>query len=410
MRKARLIMICCWTACWLMVGHLAWAIATVQLVQARTDIAEESLLDVGIQVFDPGLPDGDDLDLDELEAKGVFADVRKSECRFIPFHLKNTLQSTGHWGAVRVIPAGADAVDLRVIGEILDSTGFKLALQIQVVDAQGRVWLDKRYKEQANARAYRDAEIESPDPYQNLYNRVANDMLATRNQLTEDEIRELRTLSRLQFAVALAPVAFAGYLDVNKKGRSTIHRLPAADDPMMERISRIRERDYMFVDTLNEYYADFYARVDEPYLNWRAFSYEEQVALREVRRAARWRTILGAVAILGSLASDGKSEASSVARDAALIGGLAAVTSGINKQKEAKIHREALRELGASFDAEVESMLVDVEGQTMRLSGSMETQYETWRKLLRDIFVTETGLPLDPNKEGALDAGRATVD
>ena len=65
------------------------------------------------------------------------------------------------------------------------------------------------------------------------------------------------------------------------------------------------------------------------------------------------------------------------------------------------MHREALRELGASLDTEMAPILIDVEGEVMRLTGSVETQYATWRMLLRAIFAEEMGLPLDPNAEAA---------
>jgi len=40
---------------------------------------------------------------------------------------------------------------------------------------------------------------------------------------------------------------------------------------------------------------------------------------------------------------------------------------------------------------------VEVEGQTLRLEGSVETQYSEWRRLLAQIFAAETGLPVDPD-------------
>jgi hypothetical protein len=36
-------------------------------------------------------------------------------------------------------------------------------------------------------------------------------------------------------------------------------------------------------------------------------------------------------------------------------------------------------------------MVVEVQGESMRLTGTAEAQYESWRKLLRDIYETETG-------------------
>jgi hypothetical protein len=75
------------------------------------------------------------------------------------------------------------------------------------------------------------------------------------------------------------------------------------------------------------------------------------------------------------------------------------VVMDAQKSEESKMHLESLRELSASLDADVAPLLIDVEGDVMRLTGSVETQYETWRSLLRTIFATETGLPLDPNLE-----------
>ena len=83
----------------------------------------------------------------------------------------------------------------------------------------------------------------------------------------------------------MAPDPYAAYLVTGKKGRARVERLPAADDPMMARVAAIRERDHMLVDTLNEYYADFYARMDRPYDDWRAYSYDEQNALDSINRA-----------------------------------------------------------------------------------------------------------------------------
>jgi hypothetical protein len=67
------------------------------------------------------------------------------------------------------------------------------------------------------------------------------------------------------------------------------------------------------------------------------------------------------------------------------------------------MHAEALRELAASLDSDVAPLLVDVEGEVMRLTGSVETQYATWRQLLREIFASETGLPVDPNTQTPMD-------
>jgi hypothetical protein len=85
------------------------------------------------------------------------------------------------------------------------------------------------------------------------------------------------------------------------------------------------------------------------------------------------------------------------AGEVAVLGGMAAVMDGIDKLEQKKIHREALNELAGSFDSEASELLVDVEGEVLRLKGSVETQYASWRQLLRDIFAAETGIAVDPN-------------
>ena len=66
---------------------------------APREFGDHELLDVSIEVFDPG-------ELPESEAKqiGLSPEIREAEARFIPVHLKYTLQRTGYWGTVRIVP------------------------------------------------------------------------------------------------------------------------------------------------------------------------------------------------------------------------------------------------------------------------------------------------------------------
>ena len=387
----------------------AAAVQSTHAIQAQTEIPEEQLLDVAIEVFDPGLPE-EAVPTFKQQEDGVFTEVRNSEARYIPFHLKDTLQATGQWGAVRVVPAGMSNVELTVRGQIIKSNGKNLVVSVQAVDATGKVWFDKRYKGEADIEAYLPDQLEIADPFQALYNTIANDLLADRNKLKPGAIETIREVAELKFATDLAPDAFADYLETNRKGRQKIERLPAAGDPMIARIAEIRERDYMFVDTLNEHYAQFCTRMDRPYDDWRAFSYEEQVALQQLRRAARTRKILGALAILGAVVAQVDTGIEAAARDAAIIGGTMAIQSGIAKGKEAKMHAQALRELGVSFDAEVAPMVIEVKGQTLRLAGSAETQYASWRELLTEIYAEELGLPVDPNTGAEITLDQPATD
>jgi len=369
----------------------------VELIQASAEIPEEELLDVAVQVLATGV--SRNLPVHPAD-EGIFPEVRRSEARFIPVHLMDTLQATGQWGAVRVVPVGMDTVDVVLSGRIVSSDGMKLVVNMRAVDAAGRVWFEKTYKESANARIY-GLDTETPrlrqDPFQDFYRRVANDLVAGRQKLDGDELRELRRIAEIRFAAELVPAAYDSYLETDRRGLTVVSRLPSDDDPMMVRIAEIRERDYMFVDALTEHYTTFEAQMGVPYDNWRRFSYEELKAKKEIKRTARKRKILGAVAILGGILMEPDDSTEASVREAAIIAGSMAIQSGMAKGQEAEMHVEALRELGASFDAEVAPLLVDVEGQTLRLTGSVETQFVEWRQLLHEIFYTETGLPVDPD-------------
>ncbi len=359
-----------------------------RLEQATEQLPPDLLLDVGVEVLDPGLPPPGEPVPDD-----VFPDLRRSESRYIAVELAQTLQASGHWGAVRVIPAPTDAVDVVVRGEILESNGKELALRITAEDARGQRWLREKYKVEAAPRTYDSGEGRGPvEPFAEIYHRVANDLLKERRRLDDPEVREIRAVAGLSFAAEVAPDVFGDYLETDRRGRLEVARLPADDDPMFQRCLAIRERDYLLVDTLNEHYARLHAEMAEPYQGWRQFSYDEQIALEEVRRKARTQKLLGALAIAAGIFVE---DAPPGARDAAIIGGTLAVQAGIQTGGEARIHREALDELARSFDSEVAPILVEVEGEVLQLQGSAETQYLEWRELLRDIYLTETGLAID---------------
>lgn len=371
----------------------------VEAIQAQNEVPESQLLDVGIQILDPGLGQVEEIDEIDLEAKGIFTDLRKAESRYIAYRLKETLEATGHWGAVRVVPTETANVDLLVSGEILASTGLELVLRLRAVDATGEEWMDRKYKGKADPRAYRDDDEEEPvgKPFQATYNVIANDLLLLRQERESAELREVREVSRMRFASDLAPDAFGDYLAQDRKGHYLLEGLPAEDDPMLARVEAIRDRDYLLIDTLNEHYATFYDEMGPSYGELQAFSYEELIALKKIKKQRLIGTLIGVALMAGSVAAGGgdASTAEQALANTAAVAGFLVIQSSLAKSKEMKIHVEGLRELAASFDAEIAPAVVEVEGETLRLSGSAEEQYGEWRRLLREIFVSETGLPVD---------------
>ena len=364
-----------------------------QVVLESEVTPEELLLDVGVGIFNPGI------DALSVEEEGVYPKIREAEARFMPFKLMETLQHTGNWGVVRVVPERISEMDLWVDGEILKSDGENLWLQVSVEDASGKRWFSKKYTGIAGKYSYDGTTANRSEPFQKVYNQIANDMLAWRNQFDAGEIRKIRTIAELKFARDFSPEVFHDYLALDEKGRYSVTRLPAAGDPGMQQIRQIRERDYIFVDTLQQYYASFVNQMEEPYREWREAYFLESQALKEVRSDANARLIGGALAVLAGILAQGVD--SRTARTAGWVGigaGAAAIQSGLQKREEAKIHVEALEEVSASLDSEIEPHSIDLEDRTVTLTGTVREQYGQWRRILKEIHATETGSATDAGK------------
>jgi len=360
----------------------------VDFVPAETELKAAQLLNIGIIVFDPGAIDGDD---------DVFPEVRKAEARYMPYHLKNTLERTGQWGAVWVLPERSEAVDILMWGRIDHSDGLDVKLQIAAWDSTGKEWLNKKYTMQFPQKVYSKYRDVREDPYQSVYNAIANDLLKVRQKTSLQALDNIRQVTELRYAADLVPVAFKDFIEKDNDGIFQIRRLPANNDPMVLRMRAVQEREYTLADTLNEYYAGLYYDIASPYEDWRKVSREEILNYRELRRSARIRKLMGFAAILGAIAYEGSGGSNSAITNTAILGGISGVRSGFQKGAEANEHKDDLIELGESFDSEAEEVVVELEGQTRRLSGTAEQRYKEWRKMLRDIYTAETGIQLQEN-------------
>ncbi len=375
-----------------------WPVPKLVAVQAMQEVPEAQLLDVGLRLFDTGLSK-EELDNPEVaEKKGVYPDIRKAESRYLPTVLRETLEATGQWGAVRVIPPAVIVMDVMVEGRIVESTGFHLAFDAKVTDSTGRLWFSKRYEQDADTSSYREDAPKGSngrvrDPFQNLYVKLADDLLAYRRQLDVTALTNVQRVTELRFARSIAPKAFSGYLAQEAKtGTWIVTRLPAEDDPLLQRVRTIEQRDDAVIDTVSDYYDGFTERLHDPYSNWRRYTHDEIETRDKLKRQASARKILGVAAVLGGILVPDNCDtqtcdrAVSVARAGAIYGGVQAVMSGIAKGQEAKMNDATLKELSNSFQSEAAPQVVEVEGRALKLTGTAEQQYAEWRALLDELF------------------------
>jgi len=372
-------------------GPVKQVVEPTDAIRVDRALPEAALLDVGIQVFETAA-----ITAAEAREQSTDPKILEAEARFIPFHLKKTLQETGQWGAVRVVPARAEEVDVSVSGKLIESNGERLRVEIKVVDATGRVWFHNEYVAEATEKSYEALDKKQDrDPYQDLYNRVANDMLAYRQLLNANDVSAIRQVAQLKFARSVVPYAFDSYLVQDRDGILRVSRLPAENDPMFERVNRILAREHMFIDTVNIYYGNLYDDMRQPYGQWRRSYLQELNKKRELERQVWERRVLGAAAIVGAafVGSNSRSGGSAAASNLLIIGGFEIIRSSGQLANDARVHESALKELGVSFKGDVAPVLADVEGRTLKLSGSVDAQYAQWRETLQELFAAETGLP-----------------
>lgn len=372
------------------------------------NLPEDMLLDVGITVFDANVP----IAFDDQVAQNIAPEVRRAEANFMPYVAKNLLQSTGNWGAVRVIPNPTHAVDVTVNGTIVHSDGERMILNVYVRDARGVLWFATSYEALASKYAYGETVPPGIDPFQSVYRRLADDMLAYLKTLSPEEVRQIRTTAEMKFAADMSPDAFADYLVQTTPGVFEIQRLPAENDPALERVRKVREREYLFIDTLDEYFDSFHARMYPTYQGWRSETYKEAIAYRNQREKVRRKAVAGVVGITAGLVGQTQDRAMTrYAGAVSVIGGATLAIGAIRSLERARAHANALQELGLSAEAEISPHTIELENRTFSLQGTVEAQYQELRRILRTLYYRELGLPPpDPEVAAAVAAAEQNLE
>ena len=349
-------------------------------------------LDVIVPVFDPGLPD----DPDDYEKEGVWPELRRAEANRFAVALKEALQATRTLGDVRVSPDARAAGDLYVIGAIEKSDGQDVRIAVEVVDIGGRRWMRKRYRHRVKEYFWRNLRNRGKDPYQPVFDEVAEDVAKLVMKRSSGELATLRQIGEIRFAKTFSEEAFAGYVE-ERGGRVTLTGLPDRDDPMLARIRAIRVRDGLFMDRMQTHYEGFARRTDTSYAAWQEHSLTEVKARNKARGKALVQGVVGAALAVGGAVAAVKGGYN---RDAgAEVGGIAVAAGGVwliaqsfKNSAEGRVHAEALSELGESLDVEVAPQVVELEDTTVELTGDAREQFRQWRSLLKRIY-DEEGVP-----------------
>ncbi|XOV87644.1 MAG: hypothetical protein ACFHX7_22270 [Pseudomonadota bacterium] len=322
-------------------------------VAPLTTVASLPVLNVNIAVFD--LPESG-----KGRISRIYQPIREAEAIYLPVVLRDTLMASGLWGAVRIGPGPNDSSELQVEATVLVSTAIEQQLHVRATDARGHVWIDQVYAGAANTAVYQQ-ESYGVQPFQDLYNRIANDLFRTLQLLAPADGEEIIRAAMLRYAFALSPEVFGRYLTTGADGLMVVTGLPAVTDRMYARVNRIRQSEYGFSDAMDEQFGRYYDRLQKVYPFWLQYSYELLAYNNQISEKPR----------------------------RSRPGSWAATEDVYRAFREYKLNEDELRELSDSFRTEVEPTVAEFEGKVLDLSGPLSIQYQTWRRVLRELYAEE---------------------
>ena len=307
-------------------------------------------LNVSIGVFDPGVPADQSLHRD----LGVFPRIREIEAMLLPFALREALAATGEWGAVRVVPGSEPAAELLVTGAIGRSDGEQLEMMIRAVDARGHVWLEKTFSGRPSGES--------------LYQRVAAELGAAGAGLDERVLQNIVEVSLIRYGNELAPSAFGEYLEPVTDGTFAIKRLPARNDPMVERIKRLRETEYVITDAVDAKYQELHREVASINDLWREYR----------RKNIEYQ------------AGDAKRAQSN--RSDAPRGSYESLRNIYDNYRYHRVTAQEQDRLAVAFDNEVGPRVAAMEERVAELEGWVDDRYAEWHRILEELFEAETAM------------------
>lgn len=318
--------------------------------------ASEPLLNVSIALFESRSKAPTQSEARLLEA----------EKHYFSMQLKDVLDQSGYWGAVRVVPKSESTAELTCEGKVEEAHAARLELTIACVDAKGEVWFEETLTRGAVASDYLDDALVKRDPFLPLFFKVANALSERLKRESSEALIDLQSIALMRYGVLLAPTTFEPYV-AQIENQFELRGYPAPDDPMLRRIKRIRDSEFSFVDAVDEAYAEVMQQMVGPYHIWRQYQFEFE----------DYNQALGATDRVGrqQLAFD-----------------YDALLRAYRRYQDFRQNQDELEEMADSLNRSLAPTLTEVEGRVIELSGSLADQYRMWRSVLRNLYLEESGL------------------
>ena len=351
-------------------------------------------LDVIIPVFDPGLSET----AENYEEDGIWPELRRAEANRFAYKLKQALDDSNAFAAVRVTPDKTASGDLYVLGKIEESNGQDVKFVLNVIDISGKEWLNKTFKHEVKESFYKNYRSSGTDPYAPVFKQAADKIIDALIKRSFSELDDLKYIADLRFGASFNDAIFMEYMNTEGNYFKLVSK-PSDNDPMLQRVIAIRVREQLFVDSLQQNYASFSQNMDDSYLRWQEASFTETQLRKEAETKSAMKAIGGvlliALAIAAAVASGNNSSFGTPdpgLATAAIVGGVAGAwmfSSSFKSKEEAEFHKGAIDELGESINIDMAPRVVSFEDETVELTGNIQEQFTQWREFLKRIYEQE---------------------
>jgi len=356
-----------------------------KVVEESTSTAPK--LDVIIPVFDSGLSENEA----NYEEVGIWPELRRAEALRFAYKLKQALDNSQQFGAVRVTPDATASGDLYLLGKIDESDGQEMSFELNVVDISGEEWLSDTFSHEVQESFYRNNRNRGKDAYNPAFKEAADEIIDALKQYDASELDNLKYITNLRFGASFNDEAFTEYMNVDGNEIELISK-PSDSDPLLQRVMAIRVREQLFVDNLQQNYVSFSQNMNSSYLAWQEASYTEIQMHQQARKQGIYKAIGGVLLIALAIAA-GVSSDSNIALDTAAVAGSVAgailISKGFKSIEEAELHQDAINELSESINFELEPQVISFQEQSVQLTGNIQQQFTQWRAFLKRIYEQE---------------------
>ena len=158
------------------------------------------------------------------------------------------------------------------------------------------------------------------------------------------------------------------FLTAGADGSVTVHRLPARDDPMIERVALVRSTESVITDTVDAKFRQLNDEIASVYDVWRRYRRKVLEYEQEDLRRAR------------DTASQGER------------GSYESIRNAYDNYKYHRITEQEQDKLAIAFENEVGPTVDSIEARVDELQSWIEDKYAEWRRILEELHELETAL------------------